>query len=385
MPRTTNAALLAAAALLIFAGQLVLAMPPAPGPQMSVDRGLDFLRKAQKKDGSWSEYPAITALAVSGFLLNGRTEQNDPAVAKGVQFILRFAKPNGSICIPGAPSVAMPSYNTSLCAIALLQTGNPAYRPVIDKAAAFLQAEQFAEPKGIKPSSPMYGGIGYGDDPGDELHPDLSNLQHALEALHACGVQPTAPAFKKALIYLGRVQNRRESNDQQWVKQGPNDGGFVYEAQGETKTAGGHHESYGAMTYAGIKSLKYCGVPASDPRVRAALGWISAHYSVTEHPGMGTASMFYYYRTMAMTLDAYGIKVVRDRSGKPHDWARELAGRLVSLQRPDGSWANKNARYWENRPDLTTSYGLIVLYYCRKNRATAVAVNNGRLAHSPGS
>jgi squalene-hopene/tetraprenyl-beta-curcumene cyclase len=368
MPRVIHATLLAAA-LLTFPLQSTFARPPAQGTQQAVQRGLDYLRKSQKKDGSWSEYPAITALAVSSFLLNGRTEKNEPAVARGVQFILRFAKPNGSICIQGSPAVAMPSYNTSLCAIALLQTGNPAYRPVVRKATSFLQGEQFAEPKGIKPNNPMYGGIGYGDDPGDELHPDLSNLQHALEALHACGVQPTAPAFKKALIYLGRVQNRRESNDQPWVKQGPNDGGFLYESQGETKTARGRHESYGAMTYAGLKSLKYCGVPASDPRVRAALGWIGAHYSVTEHPNMGTASLFYYYRTMAMMLDAYGIKVVRDSKGKPHDWARELAAKLASIQRPDGSWVNKNARYWENRPDLVTSYGLIVLSYCRKNGA----------------
>ena len=53
--------------------------------------------------------------------------------------------------------------------------------------------------KVFKPSNPMYGGIGYGDDPGDDTHPDLSNLQFALEALHEGGTPGGAPVFKKAL------------------------------------------------------------------------------------------------------------------------------------------------------------------------------------------
>jgi squalene-hopene/tetraprenyl-beta-curcumene cyclase len=341
--------------------------------QQAIEKGLSYLRSAQKKDGSWSEYPAMTALSVSAFLLNGRTEQNEPAVARGVKFILGFTKPTGEICINGNPATAMPNYNTSLCVIALLQTKNPAYKTVIQKAQKYLETSQFAEGKGINPANPMYGGIGYGDDPGDETHPDLSNLQHALEALHACGVPSTAPVFKKALIYLQRVQNRRESNDQAWAKEGPKDGGFLYESQGGTKTATGKHASYGATTYAGLKCYNYCGVAKNDPRVQVAWNWIRAHYSVTEHPAMGNTSLYYYYRTMAMTLDAYGQKVIQDKSGKQHYWANELARQIVSLQHSNGSWASTNSRYWENQPDLVTGYSLIALAYCLKNGAATTA------------
>ena len=339
--------------------------------QKAIDKGLNYLRSAQKKDGSWSEYPAITAVAVSAFLQNGRTEQNEPAVARGVKFLLRFAKPSGAICIDGNPGTTMPNYNTSLCVVALMQTKNPAYKPTIEKARTYLVNSQFAEGQGIKPANPMYGGIGYGDDPGDETHPDLSNLQHALETLHACGVSSSDPVFKKALTYLQRVQNRRESNDQAWAKQGPNDGGFLYESQGGTKTVSGKHTSYGAMTFAGLKGYKYCGLAPSDPRVQAAWSWMLANYSVTEHPRMGTTSLYYYYRAMAMTLDAYGQRVITDKSGKQHYWARELAEQLVTRQHPDGSWYSKNPQYWENRPDLITPYGLIILAFCRRNGAGA--------------
>jgi len=120
------------------------------------------------------------------------------------------------------------------------------------------------------------------------------------------------------------------------------------------------------MSYAGLKSYIYCGVSRSDPRAQAAWSWIGAHYTVTEHPGMGDTSLYYYYHTMAKTLDVYGQKMVRDTGGRPHDWSRDLAEQLVRRQHPDGSWYNDNARFWENQPSLVTRNSLIALSYCLK-------------------
>ena len=353
-----------------------LTMAPAQNASLtrarqSVAKGLDYLRKTQETDGSWGHYPATTALALSAFLRNGRKELTDPAVASGLKFLTRAAKPNGAIYSDANPALALPNYNTSLALVALAEAHNAAYKTIIQKAQQYLSKAQFDEEEGINPSNPMYGGIGYGDDPGDETHPDLSNLQHALEALHVSGTPANAPVFKRALVFLQRVQNRRESNDQAWAKEGPNDGGFVYEAQGgskanETNTSAGRHASYGAMTYAGLKSYIYCGVTRSDPRAKAAYDWLRSHYSVSEHPGMGTNSLYYYYHTMAKTLDVYGQKILTDANGKSHDWAQDLAAQLVASQHPDGAWFNTNARYWENQPGLVTSYSLIALSYCVK-------------------
>jgi squalene-hopene/tetraprenyl-beta-curcumene cyclase len=360
---------LAVAAMLAGTLQRGPAAPPDPTlqkAQQAVVKGMAYLRRTQETDGSWSHYPATTALALSGLLRNGRTELNDPAVARGIKFLLSAVKPNGGIYSDSNPALALPNYNTCLAIMALTQTKNAAYKSIIAKAQKYLEKSQFDEGEGIQPSNPMYGGIGYGDDPGDDTHPDLSNLQMALESLHDSGLPSSAPVFKKAILFLQRVQNRKESNDQAWVKDASNDGGFVYTSQGGSSTPDHKSTSYGSMTYAGLKSYIYAGVQKSDPRAQAAWNWIRAHYTVDEHPGMGSTSLYYYYHTMAKTLDVYGQKIVKDTRGGTHDWAHDLAAALVAAQKPDGSWFNTNSRYWENQPSLVTSYSLISLSYCLK-------------------
>src|SRR5690349_6708932 len=95
----------------------VRAAPPDPvlrRAREAVGRGIEYLHRTQETDGSWGHYPATTALAVSGLLRNGKTETNDPAVANGVQFILKSVQPNGSICSLANPAIALPNYNTCL-------------------------------------------------------------------------------------------------------------------------------------------------------------------------------------------------------------------------------------------------------------------------------
>lgn len=336
--------------------------------QQTVTKGLNYLKSVQETDGSWSNYPATTALACAAFLRNGRTEVKEPAVAKGIQFILRSAKPNGAIYSDANPSTALPNYNTSLCVMALALTKNPAYKPTIEKAQKYLEQSQFDEGESISPSDPMYGGVGYGSKPD---RPDLSNLQMALEALKETGTGPNSPVWKKAITFLQRVQNRRETNDQEWVKEAGvvNDGGFIYDTKGRSDAdgiSGGKHSSYGSMTYAGLKSYIYAGVTKKDPRAQAAWNWIRGHYTVEEHPGMKDASLYYYYHTMAKTLDVYGEKIVQDTKGGKHNWAQDLATKLASVQHENGSWYNNNSRFWENQPALVTSYSLITLSYCMK-------------------
>ncbi len=93
----------------------------------------------------------------------------------------------------------------------------------------------------------------------------------------AAGIPKNDPAFKKAAIFVSRCQNLKgEHNDQKWAGK-INDGSFIYSpaAGGQTKTQdkpndGGGLPGYGSMTYAGIKSLIYCGVSKDDPRIQKA-------------------------------------------------------------------------------------------------------------------
>src|SRR5262249_39164062 len=153
--------------------------------------------------------------------------------------------------------------------------------------------------------------------------PDLSNTQIFLDALHAIGTPKDDDAFKKAIIFVSRCQNyKSEANDQKWAGK-INDGSFIYTCAkgGDTKVVDNAKPEdglpgYGSMTYAGVKSLIYCGVPKSDARIQKAIEWLSKNYTVERNPGMPKArehrGLFYYYHTMAKCLDALGDDVVVD-------------------------------------------------------------------------
>ncbi|MFN3648835.1 MAG: prenyltransferase/squalene oxidase repeat-containing protein [Armatimonadota bacterium] len=330
----------------------------------AVRKGLAFLRQKQGQDGSWGQYPGITAVCLIGFLRNGVTEK-DPAVAKAVKYLAGLAKPDGAIYTDQfGPAQRLPNYNTALALTALHLTRNPAHRETIRKAQAFLAKSQFDEGEGYTRKDSQYGGIGYGSRADN---PDVSNLQNALEALKESGYPRNSEVFQKAILFLQRCQNRSESNDQQWAG---NDGGFVYASSGESKAdeyTKQPHSSYGSMTYAGLKSYLYANVSKTDPRVQAAWSWLRANWDVEQNPRMKDDGLYYYYHTMTKTLNVWGQKVVTDSRGKKHPWAQEVSAAIVRRQRPDGSWVNQNPRWWENRAELSTGYSLISLANCKQS------------------
>ena len=118
------------------------------------------------------------------------------------------------------------------------------------------------------------------------------------------------------------------------------------------------------MTYAGLKSMIYAGVTKDDPRVKAALAWLSKHYTFEENPGMGDAGLFYYFHTAAKSLDVLAAETFADAAGTSHTWRDELSTAIVARQREDGAWKNGNDRWMEGETDLATAYALLALSYC---------------------
>jgi len=319
--------------------------------QRAVDEGLHYLRGQQAADGSWSNSAGVTALALRGFLEShrGYDESDGAFITRPISFILAHVNDDGSI----SETNQNRNYNTAVAVVALKALNNPAYDDILRNAQRFLSGLQIDSEDGYEPDHAYYGGIGYG---GDE-RPDLSNAYMAMEALRATALDPASPVWERALIFISRSQNRSESNDQEWAG---NDGGFTYmpgfSPNGETG-------SYGGMTHAGLISLLFAGVDKNDPRIQAAYDWIRANYTLEENPGsIDNQGLYYYYTTFAKSMAAFGEAEITDTNGTVHNWRNDYANKILSLQRPDGSWVNEQSpRWWEGDANLITARMVIGL------------------------
>ncbi|MCB1723971.1 MAG: terpene cyclase/mutase family protein [Gammaproteobacteria bacterium] len=319
--------------------------------QRAADSGMHYLRGTQAEDGSWSQSVGVTALALRAFLESHRAYKEDdgPFITRPIQFILDHVNPDGSI----SETNQNRNYNTAVAMSALQATGDAKYADVIANAQKFLRGLQLDDGEGYAPDHKYYGGIGYG---GDE-RPDLSNVYHALEALHNTHVDRNDPVWERALVFVSRSQNNSETNDMEWAG---NDGGFAY-MPGFSPHGGA--VSYGGMTSAGLLSLLFAGVDKNDPRVQAAHEWIKSNYSVDNNPGAkDNQGLFYYYNVFAKAMAAYGEPEITDSQGVAHNWRNDLGAKLIGMQDADGSWVNsQSSRWWEGDKNLCTAWSLIAL------------------------
>ena len=336
--------------------------------QQTIQRGLKYLAdQGQGDDGSFTPRAGagITALAVTAAIRNGKPV-DDPMVAKGLKALEAFVKPDGGIYGGGR----LKNYETCVAVVAFSEANqNGKYNQLLANAKTFLTGLQAGDGS-RQPDDPWYGGVGYGGSG----RPDLSNTAYFVEAIRAAGGESSDPSIQKAVAFMSRCQNLKgHGNDTQFAAL-VNDGGFYYVVPTESVdprkdtdrfTANGGLRSYGSMTYSGLKSMIYAGLKESDPRVVAANKWISNTYSVAENPGMGSAGLYYYYHTFGSALNAAGVKHVAGQDGQQHDWKSDLVRALASRQNKDGSWTNDNQRWFENDPNLSTSFALLALSYCQ--------------------
>lgn len=345
--------------------------------RLSVERGLNFLRTTQNKQtGQWGEAEpvAMTGLAIASFMLDPNRKPGDAVPAEveaGTRYLISNAKPDGSITIK-----ARATYNTAIALTALMLNPKPENEEVMLKARRYLVTRQLDLDEKGKNDAATDGGIGYGEE--KATHADLSNTTFALEALYyaqslladkgdAAKNEPQLN-YAAAIDFIQRCQNRPESNKSSWVSKDPADaGGFIYNP---TETRGAKVElpdgrvalrSYGSISYAGLLSFIYAGLDKKDDRVKAVLEWLRNNYTVEENPGLGAQGLFYYYHTMSKALAIADVDFIKTKDGKTIDWRADVTGKLLNLQKGDGSWINDQGRWMESDPVLTTSYILMAL------------------------
>ena len=369
----------------ILGGALAVSCVPAGEPTVGPDRNIwdavaqkaaRFLQSTQDKNGGWStdKTPGVTGVALTGLLKSRQLTPQDPVAQKALHYIESLVNAEKKhIAGKGDAKVQLHNYVTAINVMALVEANQgDKYKAIIGDAVAYLKKLQWDEEEGKGPNDDFFGGAGYDS----KSRPDLSNTQMFLDAMKAAGIGPDDPALKKALVFVSRCQNiKGETNDRPWAKL-IDDGSFIYTSAtgGVTKVVDqplawrAPLPGYGSMTYAGIKSMIYCGVGKDDPRVKKAYEWIQKNYSVDKNPGMPEArsqwGLYYYYNTMAKSLDSLGVDYVVDSKGVKHDWRKDITLALAKRQRADGSFHNV-PNWMEADENLVTGYALMALSYCK--------------------
>ena len=334
-----------------------------------LERGVDWLKANQQPGGAWSDtnFPALTALPLWALSVADRPADAE-AIRRATAFVAACAQEDGGIYvkIPGRRGGGLGTYNTAICMTALHYTGNPEMSRLIQRAREYVAGAQ------LTGDDEYRGGFGYEKDSG-RAYADLNNTSWAIMAMRVTqDVEDRRPPGEKrvdvdwdaALAFVDKMQLGEENAAPEEV------GGFRYnlgnaQAGVQTNAAGRPFlRSYGSITYSGLLSLIYAQVGRDDPRVISAIDYARRHWTVDENPGMGRQGLFYYYNIMARSLALTGLdELPAATGGEAIAWRDELVAALVASQRPDGSWANENNRFWEGDPVLTTAYSLLTLQH----------------------
>jgi hypothetical protein len=282
-------------------------------------------------------FGGYTALATYALLASGENP-NDPRIRSAIDF-LKTAD------IVGVYAIAM------RCQVWLLiPHDSPEMRALIQRDANFLLS-------GINDGSANPRNKGMWDYLGIGTRLDHSVSQYGVLGLWAC--QQTG------VVDVGF--DRWKMMERAWRDQQYSQGGWDYgtqEDQTPSMTAAGIASLFIITDYTRAAADLACAGNAIDPSIDKGLAWLDKNY---EHIGVNGYSM-------------YGIERIGAASGykffASHDWYQDLSARLLSLQKPDGSF--NAVDYPGSRILDATCFGLLFL-----SRGRAPVMMNKMDYHEP--
>lgn len=312
----------AAACLLVF-GAI-----PASGQQpqdvnRSIQRGVDFLKSRQRRDGSWPEFAnytgGTTALAALA-LLSCDVPPDDPRIALALA-LLRKVEPRQT-------------YVVALQTMVFAEATPKADAPLIRRNVRWLMGSSTA-------GRWSYGSMGLGIA-------DNSNTQFALLGLWSAA----EAGFEIPDRFWEVCRNH-------WINAQSDIGSWDYSGRG----------ARGSMTTAGVASLVItsrqlksvkqgvykgqacrCSGPSQNRPLELGIGWLARNFSAFRHPA-GDAHWHYYY--------LYGLERAGRLTGRrffgEHDWYREGVRFLLGQQQLSGSWTGGDDEI------VNTSFALLFL------------------------
>jgi hypothetical protein len=351
---------IAAPPLAPLAAQQPLQPIPQEGGDLSADevreairQGCDYLLNEQRANGKWDEMVSydggVTSLCTLA-LLNSGIETSHPKIQKALD-ALRALKLDKT-------------YVVSLQTMALAAGDPRRDLPIIQANADWLSRVQIKV--GERSGSWTY------SEP-QSIAGDNSNTQFAVLGLHEAervGARVDPQVWRLAADYYQRVQNP--------------DGSWGYQPM---------VPGSGSMTSAGIGAWVICSQRTADPTasiengtvqcclppteddvLERAVVWMGRNFSVRRNPGGGSGGLWHLYYL-------YGLERVGRLSARrflgDHDWYREGAELLVAQQDPfSHQWQGRG--HAEENPHIATA--LALLFLSKGRRPVLVA----KLRHGPG-
>jgi len=355
-----------------------------------LNKATAFLQAKQSADGAWrSETYGLlkSGQSLTPFVLFALTDSltenlqpNEESIQKAIDFLRARSDPNGVHGRADPDFLDYPNYSTAYALRCFLRFGNERDQPRVEKMTSYLEAQQFSENSGFEPSSPAYGGWGFGINRRPTLSSfvDLSHTRRVLASL--AQAKPVSPKVRtRAERFLALLQKSPKEKrfplipgfTNERTGRPPHDGGFfsspsvAYANKGRTeldpKTGQPYYRSYATATCDGILSLLALGVDKSDPRITSATRWLRANENWNypggiplDDPAPWAESMRFYH--LMVRAEAYSALDM------PGDWRKTLIRFLADRQLPDGSFLNPEGRLMkEDDPMLCTAFAVIAL------------------------
>lgn len=306
--------------------------------------------------------PDFTGLILTGMLKSRFMSADHPTVVTGLKYLAGMAQPDGSI---GDESHRRFSTVAALMAFHEVN-GDGRYKTLIANGAKYLKSLQQRESPGDDAANLFAGGTSFDPD----SPPNLLDTALVVEVLHDAGQLGDDEYLQRTLAFVSRCQNFPGAPDRLSETGDGTDGGFANKPTERTQPTerrkhGRPAQSNGIATYVGLKCLLDAGLTKDDPRVEVATTWIRRNYTLARNPGAANPqeSLYYYYYSLARTLNRLGEESFADAQSVRHDWRRELGELLTITQLPDGTWINPSASRssQEAHPALVSVYAMLTL------------------------
>ena len=292
--------------------------PGSPAVMKSIAAGLKFLYAAHDGTGRWAStldrrFPGGVDSLVTTTALSLGVKADDGKLAGAIKS-----------SIGQKPTTI---YARAIRLMACSRLGGAEFSGLIESDAEYLQARQSS-----------IGGWGYGlGHPTMQRRPkwtDMCNTTFAVLALSdaaGAGAKVKAEVWKKAAVYLAKVQNH--------------DGGWGYEPAGGSglRLRG---NSFGSMTAAGVTALSAvkAKLAPDDPdldKYAASISkgrkWLSDNYDLDKIPKWGWGEVSYWPYFYLYMLSRVAVESGSAQIGG-HAWQGELLGNLIARQGTDGAW-----------------------------------------------